>query len=100
MFCRSLSYYSYDNNSKHLIWYLLCVSYSQCIAYIFLQGQTQEVGRWEVLCPRLHPSEPGACLLKGVHFGEGRQDLNNNHVKEIIIIYNVWMRKLRRREIK
>lgn len=52
-------------------------------------GQTQEVGLWKVLCPCLHPSEPDAFLLKGVHFWKGRQDLKNNHVKEIIIIYNV-----------
>lgn len=45
---------------------------------IFLQGfpgQTQEVGLWEVLCPRLHTSQPGAGLLEDVHFWGRRQDL-------------------------
>lgn len=41
MFSRSLNYDCYDNNSKHLIRYLLCVSCSQCIAYMFLQGSPQ-----------------------------------------------------------
>lgn len=36
MLSQSLNYYSYDNNSKHSVWYLLCVRpCSQCIHCIY-----------------------------------------------------------------